>query len=97
MFTMDIKKKKKWLIALTFIVLLGVASLIFCSYKTRTVSVVPILDDVQTVRDRLTDLSENTRSNIRKEVAVHEKEIKEDIKNLPSSTLVDRLNALIEE
>jgi len=96
MFTIDIKAKKKWLIALTFIVLLGVYLLL--SYnKGNTVSVEPILDDVQDIRDRLTDLSENTRENIRKEVKKHEVEIKEDIRDLPDSNVVDRLNAFIEE
>jgi ribosomal protein S13 len=96
MFTIDIKAKKKWLIALTFIVLLGVYLLL--SYnKSNTVSVEPILDDVQDIRERLTDLSENTRENIRKEVKKHEVEIKEDIRDLPDSTIVDRLNAFIEE
>jgi len=96
MFTIDIKAKKKWLIALTFIVLLGVYLLL--SYnKSNTVSVEPILDDVQDIRDRLTDLSENTRENIRKEVKKHEVEIKEDIRDLPDSNVVDRLNAFIEE
>jgi hypothetical protein len=65
--------------------------------KSNTVSVEPILDDVQDIRDKLTDLSENTRENIRKEVKKHEVEIKEDIRDLPDSTIVDRLNAFIEE
>lgn len=95
MYTIDIKKKK-WLIALTFIVLLGVYLLL--SYnKGNTVSVEPVLDDVQVIRDRLTDLSENTRENVRREVIVHEVKIKEDIRNLPDSSVVDGLNAFIEE
>ena len=91
-----IDKDKKWLIALTFIVLLGVYLLL--TYKpSNTVSVEPILDDVQVIRDRLTDLSENTRSKVRKGVEQVEVKVKEDIRNLPDSTVVDRLNAFIEE